>query len=147
MDKEYDTIILIKEYCFDNDIDYNDFYYYTVFSNIVKLEKKDYNFDSSYLAIVCHFFALNSIKYLLNHKIKPDERCFNELINFYKNKFDDEKVTDEFIEIEEIESMMYLINYGYKLTLKNYRDLAKIFICIDDLEKYFNEEQINKKEI
>ena len=40
--------------------------------------------------------------------------------------------------------MFYLLKYGYKLTFKNYIDLYKIFICIDNLENYFNEYDIKK---
>ena len=70
MDKR---ISIIKEYCFENDLEYHDNYLYVskneindILNNLVN---NDYKFDNRHLEIACKFYALDSIKFLLNKKM------------------------------------------------------------------------------
>ena len=135
----------IRKYCKNNGIIEQFMYLYIAEYHhkevIDIIEKNQITLDSLHLEIACKFASDELVKYMLNEKVKPTQRCFDAIISdefrprpinvldvydLYKNKKD----------ITEITKILLLLSYGYKINQRDFVEITKKYMYFRDYKKY-----------
>jgi hypothetical protein len=99
------------------------------------LEKYNFAFTQFELKLAVCGKNILIITELLNHKIKPNNEIFLSAIKYHIEY----EIKDGFIiarEINNVEIMKLLLEYGYKITQKDFISLAKKFIYIKNFKNF-----------
>lgn len=133
----------IRKYCKYNGIIEQFMYLYIAeyhHKEVIEIiEKNGIILDSVHLEIACKFGSDELVEYVLNEKIKPTQRCFDaalseefglinvlDIYDLNKNKKD----------ITEITKILLLLNYGYKITQRDFAEVTKKYMYFRDYKKY-----------
>lgn len=137
----YPSIFInLEKYCKDNNINVKGEYFYihSCDCGTVKsiIERDATTLDSIHLEIACKFSSDDVVKYMLNEKVKPTQRCFNAVLSRENESFDICDLNKRKKDITEIPKLQLLLNYGYNITQEDFAEITKKYIHIHDYRKY-----------
>jgi hypothetical protein len=133
----------IRKYCKNNNIVEKYMYLYigehsyTEVKDII--EKNNIILDSLYLEISCKFASNEIVEYILNQKIKPTQRCFDAVLSDeirHVNVLDIYDLNKYKKDIMDISKLRLLLNYGYKITQRDFAEIIKKYMYLPDYKKY-----------
>lgn len=120
------------------------------------LLKKKLSLTQKHLEIACKYSDDETIHFLLNYKLYPNQKCFNnillnikknnEIYNEINNEGNNERNNErnkygfhEGIYIDDEPKLFLIMNYGYKITQKDFENLTKNKIYIKDYKNFIND--------